>query len=314
MKNSTQLAVNRAQYILRRAQYPMRSKQYASRPGLSLKVLTCCVLLTAYCALSSCGDKPTEIVKNDSARENPLMKNLTDKEQDELRKIISSVPIPFEILNKVSESGLPYKKEMLNPDAKVSSYNTAEGQAINIGVFGADMAYIIAFERLGESGPYLKSIRKLADAVVIPTVFNDNTMAKFQANANQQDSMQRMMSLSYTKIDSTLQSNERFGLAALVVAGGWIESLYLTTQQLNNSAKSDSTKLLYDMLDEQQKHTDDIVSMLGMFPDDSLFRKLHDDIADYKKMSSPAAEYTTEDLGKVTAQLAAIRAELVDIE
>ena len=99
-----------------------------------------------------------------------------------------------------------------------------------------------------------------------------------------------------------------------MVTGGWIESLYLTTQQLGNEPRTDSNKLLYEMLDEQQKHTDKIISLLAMFPSDSVFVSLHTDISEFKKMSSPAAEYTPEELGKVTAQLAAIRKKLVEME
>lgn len=272
-----------------------------------------CALIIACCVLTSCGDKP-DTVKNDTVKENPLMKNLTEQEQEELRNLIASIPIPVAIMNKVAGSGLPYKKDLLNLPANVSRYNTAEGQAINIGVYGADMAYVIAFERLGESGDYLRSVRLLADAVVIPTVFDENAMNKYQLNSDKQDSLQNMMYDSYTKIDSTLQSNERFGLAALVVTGGWIESLYLTTQQLGNEARTDSNKLLYDMLDEQQKHTDKIISLLGMFPNDSIFVELQSDITEYKKLSSPAMEYTTEDLTSITSQIAAIRRKLIDIQ
>lgn len=279
-----------------------------------VRIVGISTFLLAIFQLSACGDKPTELVKNDSIKENPLMQGLSDIEQEELRKIIASIPIPFAIINKVSGSGLPYKKELLNPDSNVPNYNTAEGQAVNIGVYGADMAYIIAFERLGESGPYLKSVRQLADAVVIPTIFDEKSLQKYQAQSNKQDSLQKLMYKSYTKIDSTLQSNERFGLAALVVMGGWIESLYLTTQQLNNEPKSDKNSLLYDMLDEQQMHTDNVVSMLSMFPNDSLFLDLHAQISELKKLSSPAKEYTPEELAKVTAQLAAIRTKLVSIE
>ncbi len=271
-------------------------------------------IVAALLSLGGCGSKPTDPIKNDSIKEIPLMQNLSEKEQEELRKIIASIPIPFEIMNKVAGSGLPYKKEMLNPDGNVSKYNTAEGQAVNIGVYGADMAYMIAFERLGESGAYLKSVRMLADAVVIPTVFNEATMNKYQMESDKQDSVQKMMHTSYTRIDSTLQSNERFGLAALVVTGGWVESLYLTTQQLNGEAKTETNKLLFDMLEEQQKHTDDVISMLAMFPNDSLFMEMHNDIAEYKKLSSPAAEYTTDELAAATAHIAGIRAKLVSIE
>lgn len=274
----------------------------------------CLLFFTASCLLVACGNKPADPVKNDSIKENPLMQNLSETEREELRKIIAHIPIPFEIMNKVSGSGLPYKKEMLNPDANVAHYNTAEGQALNIGVYGSDMAYMIAFERLGESGAYLKSLRKLADAVVIPTVFDAAAMERYQVNSDKQDSVQSMMYTSYSKIDSTLQSNERFGLAALVVTGGWIESLYLTTQQLNGEAKNDSNKLLYEMLDEQQKHTDEIISILAMFPNDSLFKVLHTDVTAFKKLSSPAAEYTPEELTAATSHLAMLRAKLISIE
>lgn len=306
MRNSKQYAVHSSQCAV--------GGTFIKYAGNCILRTVYCLLIVACCALMSCGDKPTEPVKNDSVKENPLMQNLSETEREELRKIIARIPIPFEIMNKVSGSGLPYKKEMLNPDNNVSKYNTAEGQALNIGVYGSDMAYLIAFERLGESGAYLKSVRVLADAVVIPTVFDAASMKRYQMHSDKQDSVQNMMYNSYTRIDSTLQSNERFGLAALVVTGGWIESLYLTTQQLNGEAKNDSNKLLYEMLDEQQKHTDEIISMLAMFPDDSLFIDLHNDVTAYKKLSSPAAEYTPEELAAATAHVAMLREKLITIE
>lgn len=298
MKNSLQFAVHVSPFAV----------------GLRmLRNTAYCVLITAYCTLVSCGDKPTGLVKNDSIKENPLMQNLSDTEREELRKLIASIPIPFEIMNKVSGAGFPYKKEMLNPETNVSKYNTAEGQALNIGVYGSDMAYMIAFERLGESGAYLKTVRQLADAVVIPTVFDEASMKRYQASSDH-DSVQNMMYSSYTKIDSTLQSNERFGLAVLVVTGGWIESLYLTTQQLNGEAKNDSNKLLYEMLNEQQKHTGEVLSMLDMFPEDSLFKTLRDEVAAFQKISSPGTEYTPDELLAATTQLAMLRGKLISIE
>lgn len=303
---------NNAQYAMHNTQCSFGTRFLKRFRNYALSTVYC-ALIIGYCALASCGDKQ-DTVKNDSVKENPLMKNLTEQEQEELRQLIASIPVPVSIMNKVAGSGLAYKKDMLNLPANVSKYNTAEGQAINIGIFGSDMAYVIAFERLGESGDYLRAVRQLADAVVIPTVFDEEAMNKYQLNSDKQDSMQSLVYDSYTKIDSTLQSNERFGLAALVVTGGWIESLYLTTQQLGNEARTDANKLLYEMLDEQQKHTDKIISLLAMFPNDSIFVELNRDITEYKKMSSPAMEYTTEDLTSITSQIAAIRRKLVDIQ
>lgn len=263
--------------------------------------------------LFSCGDKPAVAVKNDTLKENPLMAGLSEEEQEELRKIIADIPVPFALLNQVAETGLPFHKEFLNPETNVGNYNTAEAKAINIGIYGSDIAYIIAFERLNESGAYLKTIRQLTDEVVIPTAFDESAMKRYEIHAANQDSMQSLIYDSYVRIDSTLQNNERFALATLVVASGWIESLYLTTQQIGNQERSENNKLLYEILADQQEHTDDVLSMLSMFPEDSMMVSLAADVNTFKLKSSPANEYTVEELTVVTQLVAAMRNKLITI-
>jgi hypothetical protein len=51
-----------------------------------------------------------------------------------------------------------------------------------------------------------------------------------------------------------------------------------------------------------------------MFPDDSIFVDLQKDVSNYKKLSSPAAEYTPDELAAVTAHIAAMRSKLVTIQ
>jgi hypothetical protein len=263
--------------------------------------------------LFSCGDKPAEVVKNDTLKENPLMKGLSEEEQEELRKIIADIPVPFSLLNQVAEAGLPFHREFLNPETNVANYSTAEAKAINIGIYGSDIAYIIAFERLSESGSYLKTIRQLTDEVVIPTAFDESSMKRYEIHAANQDSMQSMIYDSYVRIDSTLQSNERFALATLVVTSGWVESLYLTTQQIGNQERTETNKLLFDILGDQQEHTDNILSMLSMFPQDSMMTSLATEVNELKLKSSPATEYTVEELANVTQHIAAMRNKLISI-
>jgi hypothetical protein len=277
------------------------------------KILNLLLSVTAASLLFSCGEKPVEVVKNDTLKENPLMQGLSEEEQEELRKIIADIPVPFSLLNQVAESGLPFHKEFLNPETNVGNYNTAEAKAINIGIYGSDIAYIIAFERLSESGAYLKSIRQLTDEVVIPTAFDDAAMKRYEMHAANQDSMQSLIYDSYVRIDSSLQNNERFALATLVVTSGWVESLYLTTQQIGNQQRSESNKLLFDILADQQEHTDEIAAMLSMFPQDSLMISLADDVKALQLKSSPVNEYTVEELTQVTAHIAAMRNKLITI-
>mgnify|MGYP000002686047 CR=1 FL=1 len=43
------------------------------------------------------------------------------------------------------------------------------------------------------------------------------------------DPLIKIINETFTKVDSYLKENQRCGLAALIVFGGWIETLYLAT-------------------------------------------------------------------------------------
>ena len=189
-------------------------------------------------------------------------------------KLIGNVPIPFDILRAHSGAGLTYNSDAVNVASNLSRYSSNSSKALNLGVYGADLAYTITYEKFTDMGSYLKCAQKLSDDLGIPLAFDQTALATYKKYETNKDSLEKIVFNSYTEVDKTLRSNERIGLASLVVTGGWIEGLYSTLKTLGSAAKTDQSKGLYKKIWEQKNHLEMIISLLGQFKDDKDFLPL----------------------------------------
>jgi hypothetical protein len=270
--------------------------------------------------LFSCSNdnKPVNGNVVDSVHDTITGIDVNDSTKIRFKKLVSAMPVPFDMLKKFSGAHLPFKGELLNNPENAPLYNTAGIQSLNLGIYGADLAYMISQDKMGDGAPFLKSIRRLSDQVVVPSAFDASTLKRFDTNQDQKDSLQNLMHASYKRIDSTLQGNDRLALATLVLTGGWMESIYLTTQHIGEEKQNEKNKVLFDMLAVQQPYLENITELLGSFPNDSLCKNLHADFVDMKKTfpSGPniAPDKFSEQLNALREQIAAIRARIIKIK
>jgi len=235
---------------------------------LAASIVLSVFLLAGY---SSCsGDKTNDNLHNDSLRDTITgNQSPEDSVKTRFRKLVTALPVPFDILNRFSGAHLPFHPEFLNSPDNASRYNLGTIQAANLGVYGADLAYMISQDKLGDAAPFLSCVHKLSDAIVVPSAFDDNILQRYDSNKSRKDSLQFLINTSYRRIDSTLEGNDRLMLASLVIYGGWVESIYLTTQHIGDDQQNEKNKVLFDMLAMQQPYIDDFHDLLGSFPQDS---------------------------------------------
>jgi hypothetical protein len=198
--------------------------------------------------------------------------------------IISNIPFPFEMLDKLFDSKIVFDQKITNPVSNISKYGVNNSKALNLGIYGADLAYSVTFEKFHQIGPYVKNTKKLAEDLNIPLAFNQETMDRYNKYKDNKDSLAKVIFDSYTEVDKTLKSNERIGLAGLVVAGSWLEGLYLSTKSFVGTPKTIENKEVYSVIWKQKLHLDNIIKLIKDFQNEPYFAGLLNELNDIKSI------------------------------
>lgn len=138
------------------------------------------------------------------------------------------LPSPLEIGTIFKNAGLSYLSGLTNPVNDLSKYNSKYTQALNMGIYGADLSYCILNKQTQDALTYLKTLKSLADKLGFGTVFEVNNMAKrFEKNLNSEDSLTDITSDLQMETDTYLGENGQKYIGAISFAGAWMESMYI---------------------------------------------------------------------------------------
>ncbi len=165
------------------------------------------------------GSKTLELAEKDTLKEKVI-------------ENISGYPLPtsFEITTLLNEAGAPYILSISNPASNADNYFTQVEKALNLGIYGADLSYASTYMMKQETMLYLDASKKLADEIEISSAFNQTYAERVESNLENGDSLISIISDSFLDTYNYLTQNNQDKLALLVMAGSWIEGLYITTQ------------------------------------------------------------------------------------
>jgi hypothetical protein len=247
---------------------------------------------------------------------NDSQKNITDADTDttnqagndgkliKVQEIFYTIPSPIEMASLLKKSGTTYNAKNLNSVHNVVKYTSAKKQALNLGVYGADLSYASIFNQNQESIIYLSCAKQLADQLGVTSAFNNETMDRIETNIENRDSLLEIISDAFYTIDGYLKENNRQNISALVITGGWIEGLYLATKITldSKSAPDDLKKRIAD----QKYSLGDLILLVESYPaDEGLVDIRKDlqglqDIYDKIELYRESGETTTDEATGVT--------------
>lgn len=169
------------------------------------------------------------------------------------------IPSPLQTSMLLKQSGAKYDKTILNPATNISKYSTSVKKSLNLGVYGADLGYVILYQQTQDALAYMSILKKLGDDVGISGAFDEALLKRFEKNLSVQDSLMAMSGEAFRNTDAFLKNNDRMDASALIVAGGWIESVYFISAY--TSRVNDKNKII-QRLGEQKSTLDNLIKML----------------------------------------------------
>lgn len=224
-----------------------------------------------------------------------------------------NLPPPMQILSEFSQSNLPVDMSLLNSPDNVVNYRTASKQALNYGIYGMDLGYLVVNNRILDIKKYYSTTQQLAADLNMSESFNAY-QARFEKNSENKDSLARLVDEAMISTDNYLRTNERLQTASEALAGSWLECQYITVNLLKNQERNADNEKLYQRVWEQRLYLDKISELLGTFKDDKELTKL---IADYNalldmyKVPSDSKEITKEFLNNLSKKLNEVRNGIV---
>lgn len=212
-----------------------------------------------------------------------------------VKNLFYNIPSPIEITEIMKEMNLPYQPDLMNSVNNSDNYLSQSDMAINIGIYGADLSYIRIYEQFQDAARYLAVIKKFTRELGIPEEREKQTARRVEENIENQDSLLNIISETFTKSDSYLKENQRGGTAALIVFGGWIETLYLASNIIDLEHPQEG---MTNLISQQKYSVKNLIGLLSQYRDNT---KIISILPDLKKLDSKFREI--EQVKKTPANL-----------
>lgn len=232
--------------------------------GLTNKAL--CNYLVISCLMLFAVACNTTQKKTDDNIKNQAIKPVGDTVESHLLKFnntLFSVPSPYQAALLIQEEEIPYNEKVLNHSSNTKYYQSSFQKSINLGVYGADLAYISLYEQTSDAINYFSVIKQLAEELDLLGAFDQKTVERIEHNLGNKDSLLNILGSTYRKADGYFKDNQQEHLACLVIAGGWIESMYLLTQLTDEGSNAH----IKQRIGENKKPLQNLLQLLAPYSD-----------------------------------------------
>ena len=195
----------------------------------------------------------------DSLKPTPIQKN--GNTLFKFNNVIFGVPSPYEFSQFINKLSITYNKDYLNPIKNASLYSSKFKKTLNIGVYGTDLGYLNIYEQTQDAISYFSTTKKLADDIGISSIFDQQISKRVEQNMGNKDSLLYLLSNTYRESDAYLKDNQRMSDASCILAGSWIESLYI----LSRIAKDVKSEAVMQKVAEQKLPLNNLIKILAPY-------------------------------------------------
>jgi hypothetical protein len=247
---------------------------------MSKKLIYILLPLLIFAACRSDKQKDTDFSREFEVPDSVIYEGELEISEQAMEEIVQNISSPVEIAALIKAVGVPYSKDYLATTDFVDNYNTNFKKAIGLGIFGADLGYQNMYNKTGAVIDYISAIKSLADGIRVGQFFDFTTLKRLATNNQNLDSLMYISVQNFNQMDRYLRENNRSNLSSLIVAGVWIESMYLLGEVIKESPNAE----LSEKIGEQKLILGNLMVLLKNYERDPTFKKLIDDLSEIQEI------------------------------
>jgi hypothetical protein len=234
-------------------------------------------ILTLAGLLWSCGSEPKQ-VEEEPAEAEQIVEESNETDIAQADQMVKDMPSPIEMAILVKHAGGEYNSGLLNDVKRIDEYVTKGKKTVNMGVYSADVGYTSLYKQTQETVFYLNNVRKLSDDIGLTDAFDQAVFDRVEANIENRDSLLHILSGAYDVANQYLKENDRMNTSVLMIAGGWIESMYLAANLGAEGGRPEDIISLRIL--EQEKVLEKLLSVMRLVQGDPLVDEFEQKLSD----------------------------------
>ncbi|RLD61584.1 MAG: hypothetical protein DRI95_14045 [Bacteroidetes bacterium] len=247
-----------------------------TRKNFTLSGLFFIILMISF-TLSSCVNSSKDGSKKETQEKS---KSIVSDLDNDVSEFVYPLPSAYEVTELLNNIGIGYMLGMSNSVENVSRYFTAKSKAYNMGIYATDLSYASTYKMTQETMLYLEALNQLGSDLGISSIYNEDLLKSIESNVNNKDSLIEIISITINETYDYLNKNGKGDLSILMVAGGWIEGMYLTTNVSENYQNNpEIVKVIY----AQKPSLVSLLKIADERKENSEIQELIDDLQPIKK-------------------------------
>ena len=239
-------------------------------------------LIIPFLILASCKNnkQDSDFSKEFAVPDSVIHQGELEISQQAMDEIVQNVSSPVEMAALIKSLGVPFSKDYLATTDYVDSYNTNYQKALGLGIFGADLGYLNMYNKTSTVIDYITAIKTLADGLRVGQFFDFTTLKRLATNNENLDSLMYISVQNFNRMDQYLRESNRSNLSSLIIAGIWIESMYLVGEVTRQSPSPE----LVEKIGEQKIILANLMLILKNYEQDPKFKDLVDDFREIQDL------------------------------
>ena len=235
-----------------------------------------------------------------------------DKEEIEqkVREIVYPLPTAFEVTEMINKIEASYIVGLSNETSNVDKYFTDKDQAINLGVYSADLSYASTYNMKQDVMNYMEASENLVVELGITGAFSVKFIDKVEANIDNKDVLVDLITGSFYDTYEYLVKNNKEDLSLLILAGTWIEAMYISC---NISETVYNNPELVKVILHQKSSLDKLIDLLAPHSEHETIQSVLTDLKPIKETydSVDKTGITESQLNKIIEQSISLRNKII---
>lgn len=150
------------------------------------------------------------------------------------RPVYYRFPSAKEMLSYLKTEDLRYRTDLTNHVEHMERYHSTRAKSLNLGVYLADLSYMILFSKTQEIKKYFNAIFNLSAELRINAPHEEQMLEKISNNIHNPDSLIQITDQYHKNIIDYLLKTGKEKTLAVISTGSYIEGLYIASHLVAN--------------------------------------------------------------------------------